>query len=175
MDLPTLLGLAEHPGELVGYGPIPASVARKLAADGAWRRWVTDPVSGYLLDYGTSTYAPPRVLRDFLVAAHPRCVAPHCPQPSRRADLDHLIPFDLGDAAASAGGGVTSADNLRPECRGHHLLKTLGHVKITTGHGGGVTWTTSTGRIHHLEPTDHRHHSDDPPEVERDPHPDAGK
>ncbi len=33
IDLPTLLGLAENPGQLAGYGAIPASVARRLAAD----------------------------------------------------------------------------------------------------------------------------------------------
>ena len=31
IDLPTLLGLAENPGQLAGYGPIPASVARTTA------------------------------------------------------------------------------------------------------------------------------------------------
>ena len=33
IDLPTLLGLAENPGQLSGYGAIPASVARELASD----------------------------------------------------------------------------------------------------------------------------------------------
>jgi hypothetical protein len=44
--LSTLLGLDEQPGELAGSGPIPATVARKLAADptGTWRRLVTDPM-----------------------------------------------------------------------------------------------------------------------------------
>ncbi len=46
----TLLGLDEEPGELAGYGPIPASMARRLAEDGTWRRILTDPVSGTLLD-----------------------------------------------------------------------------------------------------------------------------
>jgi hypothetical protein len=42
--LSTLLGLDEQPGELDGTGPIPASVARRIAADetGTWRRLVTD-------------------------------------------------------------------------------------------------------------------------------------
>ena len=38
VDLPTLLHLAEHPAELPGFGPLPASVARELAGDTAWRR-----------------------------------------------------------------------------------------------------------------------------------------
>jgi hypothetical protein len=50
----TLLGLSEEPGELAGYGPIPAGVARQIAADATWRRLLTDPASGALLDYGQS-------------------------------------------------------------------------------------------------------------------------
>lgn len=34
VPITTLLGLDEQPGELVGYGPIPACVAREIAADG---------------------------------------------------------------------------------------------------------------------------------------------
>ncbi len=40
IDLPTLLGLAENPGQLAGYGAIPASVARELASDGKWKRFI---------------------------------------------------------------------------------------------------------------------------------------
>jgi Domain of unknown function (DUF222) len=39
----TLVGLDEHPGELAGYGPITAHTARQLAAEGVWRRILTDP------------------------------------------------------------------------------------------------------------------------------------
>jgi hypothetical protein len=58
--LSTLLGLDEQPGELDGHGPIPASVAR-IAADesGPWRRLLTDD-RGRLLDYGRTTYRPPK-------------------------------------------------------------------------------------------------------------------
>jgi len=61
IDLPTLLGLADNPGELAGVGPIPAEVARALAADdGATRRrLVVEPVTGALLDYGASVYRSP--------------------------------------------------------------------------------------------------------------------
>ncbi|MGH3999320.1 MAG: DUF222 domain-containing protein, partial [Pseudonocardiaceae bacterium] len=45
-----LLGADDLPGELAGYGPIPAAVARDLAAGGTWRRILTDPVSGRPLD-----------------------------------------------------------------------------------------------------------------------------
>ncbi|MGH8573351.1 MAG: DUF222 domain-containing protein, partial [Gammaproteobacteria bacterium] len=64
----TLLGLDDVPGELAGYGPIPANLARELAADATWRRLLTDPASGALLDYGRSTYRPPAALADFVRA-----------------------------------------------------------------------------------------------------------
>ena len=39
IDLPTALGLANNPGQLAGYGPIPANIARQIAADGRWKRF----------------------------------------------------------------------------------------------------------------------------------------
>jgi hypothetical protein len=69
VDLPTLLGLAENPGQLAGYGAIPASVARKLAADGTWQRFVSDPTTGNLLDFGREKYIPPQELVDYLLSS----------------------------------------------------------------------------------------------------------
>ena len=48
VDLPTLLGLADHPAQLGSYGPIPAGLARQLADDATWRRLITDPATGAL-------------------------------------------------------------------------------------------------------------------------------
>src|SRR3979490_1898575 len=57
----TLLGASDQPGELAGYGSIPAALARRLAEDprATWRRLLTDPADGSLLDYGRRTYRPP--------------------------------------------------------------------------------------------------------------------
>src|SRR5207248_2123178 len=52
VPISTLMGLDDQPGDLAGYGPIPAAVARDIAAGGTWKRLLTDPVSGMLLDYG---------------------------------------------------------------------------------------------------------------------------
>ena len=58
--LSTLLGLDDQPGELAGHGPIPAALARAIAADqsGTWRRLVTDSL-GRLVNYGRTIYRPP--------------------------------------------------------------------------------------------------------------------
>jgi hypothetical protein len=59
----TLLGLSEQPGEIAGYGPITADLARELVGDATWRRLLTDPASGEAVEFGTATYRPPAALR----------------------------------------------------------------------------------------------------------------
>ncbi|MDM7855896.1 HNH endonuclease signature motif containing protein [Cellulomonas alba] len=51
----TLLGLDDLPGELLGYGPIPAAMARDLARDGTWRRVLTD-AAGHVLHVDDHTH-----------------------------------------------------------------------------------------------------------------------
>ncbi len=138
IDLPTLLGLDENPGHLVGYGPIPASVARELAADGKWKRFITDPVTGNLLDYGREHYQPPQALVDFLTARDRTCRFPGCRQPARISDLDHAQSWE--------DGGSTSPDNLGVLCRRHHQLKTHGGWKLLSRHDGSCHWTSPLGK-----------------------------
>jgi hypothetical protein len=138
MDLPTALGLAENPAELAGYGPIPASVARTLSADGKWRRFITDPVTGNLLDYGRETYLPPQQLVDFLTARDRTCRFPSCSQPARVTDIDHAQPWEEG--------GITSASNLGLLCRRHHRMKTHDGWKLTSYEDGSCLWITPAGK-----------------------------
>src|SRR6266542_5750392 len=63
MPATMLMGLTEHSAELAGYGPIPAQVARELAADGTWRRLLTDPATGHLLDYSPDPRTTLRITR----------------------------------------------------------------------------------------------------------------
>ncbi len=139
LDLTTLLGIDENPGILSGYGAIPASVARELAADGKWRRFITDPVSGNLLDYGRRTYEPPQSLVDFVSARDRTCRFPGCRQPSRTADIDHAIPWEEG--------GTTSAANMGLLCRRHHRMKTSGEWQLESFPDGSCRWTSPDGNI----------------------------
>ena len=66
-------------------------MAREIAADGVWRRLVTDPLSGTLLDYGRTTYHPPAGLADFVSARDVYCRAPGCRRRAVDAELDHVI------------------------------------------------------------------------------------
>jgi Domain of unknown function (DUF222)/HNH endonuclease len=140
IDLPTLLGLAENPGQLAGYGAIPASVARELAADGKWKRFITDPQTGNLLDYGRQSYEPPQALIDFLIARDRTCRFPGCRRSAALSDIDHAQSWETG--------GRTSPDNLGALCRRHHRLKTHDGWTVESREDGSCTWTSPLGKIY---------------------------
>lgn len=114
VTLDALLGLAEDPAEVPGVGPIPAEVARELAADGRWRAWITN-AAGVVTATGTQSYVPSASLARLVRAREPHCRFPGCRQPATRCDLDHAVPWPHG---------ATTAANLGPLCRRHHNLKT---------------------------------------------------
>ena len=144
IDLPTLLNMAENPGQLSGYGPIPASLARELAADGNWKRFITDPTSGELLDIGRKSYRPSQHLVYFLIARDRTCRFPGCRYPAHRSDIDHVTPWD--------DGGKTTPQNLGSLCRRHHRLKTHGGWKVTSARDGSCEWISPNGK-HYLVPS----------------------
>ncbi len=135
----TLLGLDDQPGHLSGYGPITAQAARRLAADssGTWRRLLTDPDTGALLDISPHRYRPPQRLRDYLNARDDTCAFPTCNQPGYRCEPDHTIPFDRG--------GPTQRDNLALTCRRHNRTKAGTGWTYRHNRDGSYTWSTATG------------------------------
>jgi hypothetical protein len=114
-------------------------MAREIAADATWHRLLTDPASGALLDYGTTTYRPPAGLTRHVQTRDQTCVFPGCPHPAAKCDLDHRVPFPHGP---------TSADNLHPTCRRHHRCKQHEGWTVHRDHTGGTVWTTPTGRTY---------------------------
>jgi hypothetical protein len=142
-SLATLLGLSDEPAELAGYGPIPASMARRIAADATWRRLVTDPLTGALLDYGRTTYHPPAGLADFVLARDRTCRFPGCRQPAHRCDIDHRLPYPDGN---------TAADNLWALCRHHHRLKHETEWTVRQAVDGSFVWTSPSGHRYVVEP-----------------------
>jgi hypothetical protein len=138
IDLPTLMGLAENPGDLAGYGPIPASVAREIAADARWKRFITDPITGNLLDFGREHYEPPQALKDFLIARDRTCRFPGCSRSATLSDLDHAKSWD--------SGGETSTENLGALCRRHHKLKTHHGWKVESFADGSCLWKSPAGK-----------------------------
>ena len=146
VGLSTLLGLDELPAELAGYGPITPAAARRIAADatGTWRRLVTDPATGALLDCGRSTYRPPTDLAEFVIARDQHCVFPGCRRRARRCDLDHQLAWE--------SGGPTSANNLASLCRRHHRAKHHAGWQRRRQPDGSYQWTAPTGHTYHVTP-----------------------
>jgi hypothetical protein len=143
VDLPTLLGLADNPAELPGYGPVPAGVARDWISDATtWRRLVVDPVSGHLLDHGARVRTAPPRLRRFVAARDRTCTFPGCARRAESCDLDHVEPW-----RAQGCGGPTSAANLQPLCRRHHNLKTRAVWQVVASHPDRVVWRSPSGRL----------------------------
>ena len=143
--LPTLLGLDDEPADLAGYGPITAEAARALARDGTWRRIVTDPLSGAVLDVGRTRYRPPADLITHVQVRDRACARPGCTAPAESCDLDHTVEFHRLD-------GTTSATNLGPLCRRDHMVKTDGGFHLTQVEPGVFEWTTPTGHRYRVVP-----------------------
>lgn len=144
VDWATLAGLADHPGDLEGYGPITASYARWIAQEATWRRLIVDPVSRSLLDYGRTTYEPPQPLVDFIQTRDRTCRFPGCRRASYWCDDEHAVP--------AAEGGTTDPANVYALCRRHHRLKTRGIWTIKLEPDGTAVWTSRTGRRYVVPP-----------------------
>ena len=138
IDLPTLMGLAENPGQLAGYGAIPASVARRLAADGNWQRFISDPRTGNLLDFGREKYTPPQELVDYLLARDRVCRFPGCRRTGQSSDIDHAQSWETG--------GETNPANLGLLCRRHHRMKTHGGWSLESNPDGSCLWKSPQGK-----------------------------
>ncbi len=150
--LSTLMGSDELPGEVAGLGPVPAAQARALAAGGVWRRLVTDPLTGAVLDVGRARYRPPAALAEHVLARDGSCAAPGCSVPSHRCDLDHTTEFSGVPANGSPVPGTTSADNLGPLSDRCHRLKTDGGFALRQVQPGVFEWRTPAGMAYRVTP-----------------------
>ena len=142
LDLPTALGLADHPGQIPGHGPVSGPLARQLAAERDWVRWTADPGTGHLLDRAASTYRPSAALKAFIAARDTVCGFPGCTRPARQCDCDHVLNH-------GTPGGQTVQINLGPLCRQHHNAKTHGHWRLTYDPDTQTkTWTSPLGKTY---------------------------
>jgi hypothetical protein len=144
----TLFGISDSPGELTGYGPIPADLARMLAAGGVWRRLLTDPRSGALLELGRTTYVPSAALADHIRARDVTCRFPGCRRPAVGCDLDHTRRYP---------DGPTCPCNLAALCRHHHRLKHETGWTVRQDEHGVLTWTSPTGHVYRTHPPPRGH------------------
>ncbi|HLY33978.1 MAG TPA: DUF222 domain-containing protein, partial [Jatrophihabitantaceae bacterium] len=138
MSVATAAGASDAPGELAGFGPIPAFLARRIAYDptGTWRRMLTDE-RGPLVEYGRTTYRPPADLARFVIARNRTCCFPGCSRAAARCELDHCRDW--------ADDGTTDATNLYALCPRHHHLKHEAGWRYEPLPDGDLLWTSRTG------------------------------
>ena len=124
---------------------VPALTAWALAAGGTWRRLVTDPASGVVIDVGRTRYRPPAGLADLVRARDRACVFPTCQTPAERCDIDHLTAWSQG--------GTTSLDNLVTLCEAHHRLKHTPGWTLTRDQASGIlSWHTPDKTVYQRHP-----------------------
>lgn len=150
-----------------GYGPVPAAVARMLAAYGTtrpdtadklhadgtaarraatWvRRLFTDPVDGSLARMDTRRRLFTSAARRFVIARDQECVMPYCTALIR--SIDHI------DRASDRG--PTSIDNGQGMCESCNLDKEVEHLTTTVEKGSDgrrtVRFRTRYGQTHHTD------------------------
>src|SRR5262245_56221675 len=176
VPLETLLGLAEQPGELAGFGAVVADTARLIAdgyrGDGDWsvtvhhtdgavvhhRRLRRHPTSG---GFGSTTVpdtddtdcvARHRALRRHPTAEQARFVRARdrtCRAPGCRAPARRC---DIDHTTDYAHGGLTTVDNLGCLCRRHHTLKHTYGWKLRQITPGVFIWYTPFGRVYTVDP-----------------------
>jgi hypothetical protein len=160
----------DAPAQIPGYGVVPASTARSIAAlgrdDARVRPLVYDPSTGRLVGAAhrheltddepriawldavlpSRSYHHPPQMEQLVHLRDATCRAPGCPRRAQRCDCDHVVPYPEG---------ATSVDNTCCLCRRHHRLKT--HAPGWSLHhdpAGTATWTTPTGRSLTTDPAD---------------------
>ncbi|MBX7444176.1 HNH endonuclease [Arthrobacter sp. MAHUQ-56] len=145
----SLLGLTEEPAILDGHGPIPASMARRLVADGAdsFYRVLVDPRDGAPLEIGRRSYRLPETIKRWIRMRDGKCTFPGCTNRSLDNESDHLTAWH--------NGGETGASNLGQLCPKHHRLKhTSGWTPTPATINEPPGWTSPTGRTYTAEQHD---------------------
>ncbi len=140
-----MIGLEDRAGELAGFGPIAADLARQTAFES--RRWeysIRNGDTGDVIAAGTTRRRPTAALQHAVRATNPTCVFPGCRMPATDCDLDHIEDF--------ANGGPTTADNLAPACRHDHTIKHQYGWTYRRLPNGTYEWTSRLGLKHSTGP-----------------------
>jgi hypothetical protein len=139
-----LAGASRHPVEIHGYGPATVATIHELANENTfWRRVVTDPMTGTVLDVGRRRrHTSP--LGEHIRTRDKRCVFPGCPRPAEDCQVDHTNDH--------ARGGHTTASNLGVLCQHHNLMKLETDWKLRQPEPGRFIWTSPAGASYEVLP-----------------------
>lgn len=147
VDLATLAELDDRCGDLGGYGPVIADIARQIAGDSPdaeWRFTITDPATGDAIGTGATRRRPTLTQRRRIRTRHRTCVFPGCRMPAIGSDLDHTTPY--------ATTGVTNPDDMAPLCRHDHCVRHQHGWTYTRLPDGTHHWTTKLGQTVTTQP-----------------------
>ena len=111
--------------EIVGVGPVPVGVVRRMACDAVWRALVTDGVDVSRVS-NTQRYVSP-ALRAALIERDPMCVNPRCGA-TKGLEIHHY-------GTAFADGGEVSLKNCARVCGFDHYLLTCCGYRLVGGPG----------------------------------------
>ena len=139
-DLATLARLAEHPGDLAGYGPVIADIARQTTRQlgtSPWEWTVTHPDTGMPISDGTTRRRPTSSQTRTVRTRTRTCIAPGCRMPTVNCDLDHTQPW--------AEHGVTDSEGLEPLCRHDHCIRHQTGWTYAAIDDGDYLWTSPLG------------------------------
>jgi hypothetical protein len=146
IPLTTLLGLTDFPGDLAGFGPVIADIARQVVAeqpDATWRFSIYDQL-GELISHGITRRRPTAQDAAFIKARDRTCRAPGCRVAARHCDIDHTDDW--------ASSKDSRRCNLACLCRKHHLFKHLTGCDLIQIRPGILGWTTPLGQRHVTRP-----------------------
>lgn len=143
-----LLGDSDAPARIVGHGPIPAGVARRLVkcaseADRAGvRRLYVRPADGQLVAMESKRRAFPKGLATLILTRDDVCRTPWCGAPVRH--IDHVVPVrSSGQTSAVNGQGLFEQCNQVKEHPGW---------RARPGPAGEVVTVTPSGQEHVSRP-----------------------
>jgi hypothetical protein len=142
VDLKTLAELSESPGDLAGYGPVIADIARQVAEeqrDTQWRTRVLDE-NGQVIHAGITRRRPDARLKREILANYPTCTFPGCRMPATECDIDHRDPW--------SEGGHTSFENNGPLCRHDHVGRHQAGWEYIRLPDGRHQWTSPLGHTY---------------------------
>ena len=139
-----LAGATQQPAEIHGYGPATIGTIHELADKNTfWRRIVTDPMTGAVLDVGRRRKHT-AALGEHVRTRDKHCVFPGCPRPAEDCQLDHTTDH--------AHGGPTAASNLGALCQHHNLMRLKTEWNLHQPKPGHFVWTSPTGTTHTVTP-----------------------
>ena len=134
------------------------------STDPSFRRLVTDPLTGALVDYGKNSYKATRLLRKWRETEDQHCTHTGCTRPAARCDVDHTVDFHHG--------GRTTRANTKLRCRRHHNAKTFSgwRIEYTDPVSGSYDVVSPAGRRYRHHPV--RLMPEPPPPRRQQPPPD---